>query len=148
MEKYVYEKIKADGAINLSGQIFNSNGYYELEIKLTNTINRDTFDFSGGTKTYEAGDIITSFEGDNCYLIFFHEQTDFSSCQKVGEIEKSSLDGYRSFINGLNNFENINFTFTLKEPEQSESILKKMMTVIVIVISLTLFYIIYLLIQF
>ena len=147
VEKYVYEKIKADGALNLRGTIYNSN-YQELDVTLTNTINENTFDLSEDDKTYEAGDIVISFNGVYSYLRFLYEQKSYSYYQKVGEIEKSSLDGFRSLCNGVSTGTAINVIFTLKEFEQSESILKKIIVIIVVVISLTLFYIIYLLIQF
>ena len=146
MEKYVYEKIKEDGSINLSGIIYNED-FKQLYIPLTYTITANTFGLSGNEKTYEAGDIVISFNGGYCYLNFLYEQTNRRNVQKVGEIEKSSLDGFRSLCNGFTNLDSIEVTFTLK-PEPSESILKKIIVIIVVVISLTLFYIIYLLIQF
>ena len=78
-------------------------------------------------------------------FFFLYEQSEYSSVQKVGELEKSSLDGFKSFSKELGNQEQYDFTFTLK-PEQS--ILEKIIAVIFVAISLTLFYIIYLLIQF
>ena len=145
LEKYLYEKTKEDGSINLSGTNYNGD-YHELDVFVTNTINKDTFDLSEDYKDYEARDILIRFnEGINCYVYFLYEQTGYSSVQKVGELEKSSLDGFISFSKDLGNLEQIDVTFTLK-PEQS--ILEKIIAVIVVAISLTLFYIIYLLIQF
>ena len=144
LEKYLYEKIKEDGSINLSG--INYNKYdHELDISLTNTINENTFDLSGNYIEYEAGDILISFSDGDCKVFFLYEQSEYSSVQKVGELEKSSLDGFKSFSKELGNQEQYDFTFTLK-PEQS--ILEKIIAVIFVAISLTLFYIIYLLIQF
>ncbi len=60
MEKYLYQKIKADGSFNLSGKIFNDD-YKELDIKLTETINKDTFSLYEDVKAYQAGDIIINF---------------------------------------------------------------------------------------
>ena len=144
MEKYLYEKTKEDGSINLSGENYNGD-YHELDIFVTNTINKDTFDISEDYKYYEARDILIRFNEGNCYVYFLYEQSGYSSVQKVGELEKSSLDGFISFSKDLGNLEQIDVTFTLK-PEQS--ILEKIIAVIVVAISLTLFYIIYLLIQF
>ncbi len=146
VEKYVYEKITADGSINLSGTIYNKS-YKELIFLLTDTIDEEAFALSGDSKTYEAGDIFINFSSGYSYLYFLHGQSNYGDAQKVGEIEKSSLNGFISLCNSLTDNILIDVTFTLK-PEQSESILKKMIAVIVIVISLTLFYIIYLLIQF
>lgn len=144
LEKYLYEKTKEDGSINLSGINYNKNDH-ELDIFVTNTINENTFDLSGNYIEYEAGDILIYFSGGDCYVFFLYEQSEYSSVQKVGELEKSSLDGFKSFSKELGNQEQYDFTFTLK-PEQS--ILEKIIAVIFVAISLTLFYIIYLLIQF
>ncbi len=144
LEKYLYEKTKEDGSINLSGENYNGE-YHELDFFVTNTINKDTFDISEDYKYYEARDILIRFNEGNCYVYFLYEQSGYSAVQKVGELEKSSLDGFISFSKDLGNLEQIDVTFTLK-PEQS--ILEKIIAVIVVAISLTLFYIIYLLIQF
>lgn len=146
LEKYLYEKTKEDGSINLSGKNYNGD-YHELDVFVTNTINKDTFDLSEDYKYYEARDILIYFNQGNgkCYVFFLYEQSRYSSVQKVGELEKSSLDGFISFSKDLGNLEKIDVTFKLK-PEQS--ILAKIIAVIVVAISLTLFYIIYLLIQF
>ena len=144
LEKYFYEKIKEDGSINLSGKNYNKN-CHQLDFFVTNTINKDTFDISGNYKYYEARDILIHFSDGDCYVYFLYERSGYSSAQKVGELEKSSLDGFISFSKDLGNLEEIDVTFKLK-PEQS--ILAKIIAVIVVAISLTLFYIIYLLIQF
>ena len=145
LEKYFYEKIKEDGSINLSASIYSSSK--QFGITLTESINKNTFDISGNIKTYKAGDIFIYFT-NICYLYISYGQGKYTNSQKVGELENSSLDAFISFSNGLTGGQ-INFIFTLKpEQSESESILKKMITVIVVVISLTLFYIIYLLIQF
>ena len=144
LEKYLYEKTKEDGSINLWGINYNKD-YHELDLFVTNTINENTFDLSGNYIEYEAGDILISFSDGDCYVYFLYEQYGYSSVQKVGELEKSSLDGFKSFSKEYGNEEQIDVTFTLK-PEQS--ILEKIIAVIVVAISLTLFYIIYLLIQF
>ena len=113
---------------------------------MTETINTDTFSLYEDVKTYQAGDIIINFSSGYCFLYFLYEQSEYSDVQKIGEFEKSSLERFRSFFDGsMDDATEINVTFTL---EQSESILKKIIAIIVVVISLTLFYIIYLLIQF
>ena len=70
LEKYLYEKTKEDGSINLSGINYNKNDH-ELDIFVTNTINENTFDLSGNYIEYEAGDILIYFSGGDCYVFFF-----------------------------------------------------------------------------
>ena len=126
------------------GKITNRN-VNEIYSDLSGIINIG-LDFPSTTEDYIAGAIVcVKVSKGVFYLYFLCDKDSIYASLKVGEIEKSSLDGLRSLISGLNNGEEINLTFSLNHPE---SILKKMITVIVITISLTLFFIIYLLIQF
>ena len=150
IEKSFSEKIKTDGTLTLEMYGYTSDGNKDMEISITkyfviNGIDDDPND------NFHAGDIL--LENDNFfYLCFLLEDGNYANAQKVGEIEKSSLDGFNSLFDLHSpsdwlDYYDIDVTFSLL-PEEEESILKKMITVIVVVISLTLFLIIYLLIQF
>ena len=147
IEKSFSEKIKTDGTLTLEMYGYTSNGNKDMEISITNYFVINGID-DDPNNNFHAGDILLYYDYD-FYLCFLLEDGNYANAQKVGEIEKSSLDGFNSLFALHSDWKgkNIEVTFSLL-PEEEESILKKMITVIVVVISLTLFLIIYLLIQF
>ena len=147
IEKYFYEKVKADEGFRLYLMRNNYGGLKDFRITMGNNIITNFVD-EGANKRYNAGDIILLFKNGNYYVIFLCADATLSSAQKVGDIEESSLDVFNSLNDRLSNGYTIYPNLKLIKPEQSESILTKIIVVIVVVISITLLLIIYLLIQF
>ena len=140
----LYQKIEADGLLNFSME--KKAAKNELDIALGNIVNYPPYDDDGSKRQYKARDIVISTM--NYYLAFFCYDTSYTWAEKLGEIQESSLDGFKSLLSGLEDGQKIDVTFSFWEPEQPESVLQKMITVIIVIISLTLFFIIFLLIQF
>ena len=140
----LYQKIEADGLLNFSME--KKAAKNELDIALGNIVNFPPYDGDGSSIQFKAGDIVISTM--NYYLAFFCYDTSYTWAVKLGKIEESSLDGFKSLLNDLEDGQKIDVTFSFWEPEQPESVLQKMITVIIVIISLTLFFIIFLLIQF
>ncbi len=144
IEKYFYEKVKADKLFRLHLMKNNYGGLKDFRYNMGNNI--ITIVDEGANKRYNAGDIILLFQNGNYYVIFLCADATLSSAQKVGDIEESSLDVFNSLNDRLQNGWTIYADLKLIKPE--ESILTKIIVVIVVVISITLLLIIYLLIQF
>ena len=145
IEKYFYEKVKADKGFRLHLMRNNYGGLKDFRYNMGNNIITNFVD-EGANKRYNAGDIILLFQNGNYYVIFLCADATLSSAQKVGDIEESSLDVFNSLNDRLSNGWTIYPNLKLIKPE--ESILTKIIVVIVVVISITLLLIIYLLIQF
>ena len=118
---------------------FGTKFYSLLETKELFTINAELYDdpfnadisfenaginLSGvpqNEESFEAGDLVICPYAPSFYMIIFGEgKNGWQSGLKVGELEKSSIDDFKSFIEGkvkINSGYSASFTFSIKEPE-------------------------------
>ena len=64
----------------------------------------------------KAGDVIFCREDDDFYLVFIYQDTDAGVGLKVGELEESSIEDFKSFIQGKYNDDEagpLEFTFSI-----------------------------------
>ncbi len=91
----------------------------------------------------KAGDIIISPESNIWFFTFLAQDTDYYFGFKVGELEESFIDDFKSFIKDKyeNNFSKLDFTFSIKKPESLDS--KIIVTIIWLLLLLPLLFLVY-----
>ena len=97
--------------------------------------------FPQNKKSFEAGDLVAYYTGSYCLMYILGEGITESSGLKVGELEKSFINDFKSFVEGkiISNEDSASFTFSKKpEPQLDTKIIVTSIILLLLLLPLLL----------
>ena len=121
-----YSLLETNKLFTTGGRLYGMN---TLDASITLFLSQLNLSENVPTKQiqYEAGDILinTNPYSKEIYIYFMAQSTNDFDGLKVGELEKSYIEDFKSFVESKTNgnFVDTSFTFSIKEPELDTKII-------------------------
>ncbi len=96
--------------------------------------------FPQNKKSFEAGDLVAYYTGSSYLMYILSQGTKELYGLKVGELEKSFINDFKSFIEGKKNsgLSDLSFTFSIKQPELDTKIIVTSIILLLLLLPLLL----------
>ena len=119
-----YSLLETNKLFTIGATLYDNPNNAEVEFESTDIILSENA--LGKQNSYEAGDIMIYQWFSSYYMdILAVDETDWFDGSKVGELEKSFINDFNSFIEGKINsgLSDVSFTFSIKQPELDTKII-------------------------